>query len=75
MSTSRPPDIIHLIGVPRPSLFLAALPLPCIILDANQRTKMGEAWEQDCFYSVYSETENLGGSGVINCMNRYKDVK
>ena len=34
-STLRPPDIIHVIGVPRPSPFLTALPLPCIILNAN----------------------------------------
>ena len=38
-STSRRPDVIHVIGVPRPSPFFAALPLPCIILNTNQRTK------------------------------------
>ena len=38
-STSRPPDVIHVIGVPRPSPFFA--PLPCTILNKNQRTKNG----------------------------------
>ena len=42
-ATSHPPDIIHVISVPRPSAFFTALPLPHIILNANQRTKMGEA--------------------------------
>ena len=40
-STLRPPDISHVIGVPRPSPFFAALPLPCIILNVNRRTKNG----------------------------------
>ena len=39
MSTSHPPDISHMMSIPRPSLFFAALPLPCIILNANRRTK------------------------------------
>ena len=35
----RPPDVIHVISVPRPSLFFTTLLLPCIILilNANQR--------------------------------------
>ena len=37
----------HAVNAPRPSLFFTALPLPCIILNANWRMKMGEAWEQD----------------------------
>ena len=44
------PDVIHVIGVPRPFPFFAALPLPCIILNANRRTKTGEAWERG-YYS------------------------
>ena len=40
-STSRPPDVIHVVSVPRPSPFFAALPPPCIILNANRRTKNG----------------------------------
>jgi len=36
-STSRPPDVIHVIGVPRPSPFFT--PLSCIILNENRRTK------------------------------------
>ena len=39
--TLRPPDFMHVVSVPRPSLFFAALLLPCIILNANQRTKNG----------------------------------
>ena len=35
------PDVIHMIGVPRPSLFFAALPLLFIILNANCRAKNG----------------------------------
>ena len=44
-SNLHPPDIIHVISVPSPSPFFTVLPLPCIILNANQRTKVGEAWE------------------------------
>ena len=39
--TLLPPDIIHVIGVLRPSPFFTALPLPCIIMNVNQRTKNG----------------------------------
>ena len=46
MSTSHPPDVIHVIGVPRASLFFTTLLLPCIILNTNQRTKTGAAWER-----------------------------
>ena len=53
MSTSCPPDVIHVIGVPRPSPFFATLPLPCILLNANWRTKTGEAWEWG--YSVQTQ--------------------
>ena len=35
-----------ILGVPRASLFFTTLPLLCIILNTNRRTKMGEAWEQ-----------------------------
>ena len=40
-------DVIRVIGVTRPSPFVlfSALLLPCIILNANRRTKTGEAWE------------------------------
>ena len=41
MSTSRPPDVFHLISIPRPSPYFAALSLLCII-----EQKMGEAWER-----------------------------
>ena len=36
-STSRPPDVIHVMGVPRPSLFFAPKP---------KNKKTGEAWER-----------------------------
>ena len=39
--TLSPTDIIHVIGVPRPSLFFCALPLSCVILNTNRRTKTG----------------------------------
>ena len=48
MSTSCPPDVTHVVGVPRSSVFFFASLLPlCIILNAIRRTKMGEAWERD----------------------------
>ena len=40
-STSHPPDVIHVIGVLRLSPFFATFPLPCIILNANRKTKNG----------------------------------
>ena len=40
-STSRPPDVIYVIGVPRPSPVFRALPISCIILNKNRRTKNG----------------------------------
>ena len=43
MFTPHPPDVIHMISVPKPLLFYATLPLLLIILNASQRT---EAWEQ-----------------------------
>ena len=36
MSTSHPPDVIHVISVPRPFPFFTTLLLPCIILNTNQ---------------------------------------
>ena len=41
-SLSRPPDVTHVMNAPRPSpFFFCTLPLPCIILNANRRTKNG----------------------------------
>ena len=40
-STSHLPNVIHMISVPRLSPFFAALPLPCIILNANKGQKNG----------------------------------
>ena len=60
MSTSHLPDVIHVIGVSRPSPFFAALPLLCIILNANRRTKWGRdlgmrlVKSNVCIYSVDS---------------------
>ena len=42
-STSCPPDIAHVISVPKPSLFFTALPLLCVILNTNWRAKWGRA--------------------------------
>ena len=36
----------HMLSVPRPSPFFDALLLPCIMLNANRRPKMGEARER-----------------------------
>ena len=49
MSTSRPPDVFHLISIPRPSPYFAALSLSCII-----EQKMGEAWERGCIQNMYT---------------------
>ena len=40
-STSRPPDVIHMMNAPRPSPFLN-FPIPCSIVNTNQRSK----WER-----------------------------
>ena len=45
-SISRPPDVIHVMNAPRPSLFFTG-PLPCVIVNTNGRLKRGEAWERD----------------------------
>ena len=55
MSAWRPPDIIHIISVPKTFPFF--LPFYCFhfILNANRRTKMGEAWEQGtsgCYWGL-----------------------
>ena len=44
-STSCPPDVIHVMGVTRPSPIFAALLLLCFILNANRRTKNGGSQE------------------------------
>ena len=46
-STSCPPDLIRVLNSPRPSLFYAALPLPCVIVNANQRDKTNKKTEQN----------------------------
>ena len=43
-STSHPQDVIHMIGVPRASLFFVALSLPCKHKLKNK--KKGEAWKR-----------------------------
>ena len=43
-------DVIHVI-VLRPSLFFAAFPVLCIILNANQRTTTEDAWELGYHYT------------------------
>jgi len=39
MSTSHPPDVIHMKGVPRVSPFFTALPLLCILYWTQTKTK------------------------------------
>lgn len=39
MSTSCPPDVFHVIGVPTPSPFFVALPLPCITYNERKLKK------------------------------------
>ena len=56
MSAWRPPDIIHMISVPKTFPFFF-LPFYCFhfILNTNRRTKMGEAWEQGtsgCYWGL-----------------------
>ena len=46
-STSCPPDLTRVLNSPRPSLFYAALPLPCVIVNANQRDKTNKKTEQN----------------------------
>ena len=53
MSTWHPPDIMHMISVPKTFL----LPFYCFhfLLNANRRAKTGEAWEQGtsgCYWGL-----------------------
>ena len=52
-STSRPPDVTHVIGS-QAFPVLCTLPLPCIVLKENRRTKKGEAWKQGYFQPLMS---------------------
>ena len=49
ISALHSPDIIYMVSVPSSFLFFTTFPLSCIILNANWRTKAGEAWEQAIF--------------------------
>ena len=44
--TSRPPDIIHVIGVPRPSPFFALFRFRVLYWMRTKEQKTGEAWER-----------------------------
>ena len=44
-STSCPPDVIHIIGVPRPSPFFALFRFH-VLRKLKNKKKTGEAWEQ-----------------------------
>ena len=73
-STSRPPDIIHVIGVPRPSPFFHVLPLLCIILNANRRTKKkgGGLWTRlvdnvNLKWKLHFQTTNIVPTNGISC--------
>ena len=45
-STSRPPDVIHVIGVPRPSPFFVLFPFRVLYWTKSEEQKKGEAWER-----------------------------
>ena len=55
-STSCPPNVIHVISVPGPFQFYAALPVPCITLNTNRRTKKrgrpGNEASQSCWLKL-----------------------
>ena len=57
-STSHPPGVIHVISVPRPSQFFTTVLLPCIIPNANQRTKRG---------GLYTGTSHLAKQARCYC--------
>ena len=46
MSTLRPPDVIHVIGVPRPSPFFMLFRFRVLYWMQTEEQKMGEAWER-----------------------------
>ena len=62
-STSRPPDITHVMNETRPSLFFCAFPLQCyiIILNANRRTKRGRPRNEanNCVCHIHSGTKKF----------------
>ena len=58
-----PPYVIHVIGVPRPSPFFAALLLPCVILNANRRTNTGNAWERGYTHTM----KTVPGVLIVEC--------
>ena len=53
----------------RPSPFFTALPHPCIIVNANQRTeRTGKAWERGEFFSdisIRSQSRQLGTVSLV----------
>jgi len=61
-STSRPPDVIHVIGVPRPSLFFALFRFRTVYYTERKpkNKKTGEAWERGYEYTV--PKQNGGGA-------------
>ena len=63
-STSRPPNVVHVIGVPRPSPFFCALPLSCIILNASQGTKKTGRPGNEA--SNYIQRDEVAGVGRVN---------
>ena len=53
-STSRPPDIIQVIGVPRPSLFFALFRSVYYTKRKPKNKKTGEAWERGYITLVHT---------------------
>ena len=45
-STSRPPDVIHVIGVPGPSPCFALFRFRVLYWTKTEKQKTGEAWER-----------------------------
>ena len=65
MSTSHPPDIIHVKSVPRPPPFFAALPLPCH--DCTERkVKNKKEWRPGNEASTYTVVRLLLSPPRIN---------
>ena len=61
MSTSRPPDVIHVIGVPRPSPFFALFCFCVLYWTKSEEQKTGEAWERG-YHQTLSLLVTVGDS-------------
>ena len=66
-STLCPSDVIHVISVPRPSLFFTALPLPCFVLNAKEQKwgKHGNEVEGSMIHDIHHLT--MGFILLVRC--------